>query len=50
MKKLLLILTLLTTTFATICADNVTPEKGYQLSGTVVDVRLPNDALWQAQC
>ncbi len=38
MKKLLLILTLLTTTFATICADNVTPEKGYQLSGTVVDV------------
>ena len=38
MKKLFLILILLTATFAIIHADNVISEKGYPISGTVVDV------------
>lgn len=38
MKKLLLTFVLLTAVFATVFADNVPPDKGYPITGTVVDV------------
>ena len=38
MKKLLIFIILLTVSFATVYGDNTPPEKGYPLSGKVIDV------------